>query len=178
MTKKDDSELIERCRAGDGRAWEDLIDKYHRVVYNVAFRILNERSEAEEITQAVFVKIVEKLHEFNPKYKFFSWIYRIVVNESLNHRRSTNGRERISEEVRSSDKPPDERYEADEVSEGIQQALMELTEEYRAVVVLKHLQGLSYEEIATILEVPEKTVKSRLFTARLKLREILARETI
>ena len=175
MSEKGDNELIERCKSGEKQAWEDLVEKYHRVVFNVAFRMLNDRSEAEEITQAVFVRIVERLQDFDSKHKFFSWIYKIAVNESLNHRRSRNGKERISEEIQSQEISPDKRYEEAEISAGVRQALMRLTEEYRAVVVLRHFQGLAYDEIAKILEVPEKTIKSRLFTARLRLREILMR---
>ena len=178
MTEADDLIVIERCRRGDRRAWEELVEKYHRVVFSVAFRILNDRSEAEEITQAVFVKIVERLDDFDPRYKFFSWLYKISVNTTLNRRREKRGIESIPEEFQSHDKSPHATCEESDVSEGIQRALLELTEEYRAVVVLKHMQGLSYEEISEILNVPEKTVKSRLFSARSRLRSILVRNRI
>ena len=178
MNEIDDIRLIQLCKDGEKRAWYTLIEKYNPVVFNLAYRMLNDRGDAEDVTQSVFAKIVERLDEFNPKYKFFSWMYRIALNESLNYRRSKQGREQVSDNLQSVEKSPLESYEASEASESIQQALLELSEEYRAVVILKHLQGLSYEEIGNILDLPEKTVKSRLFTARLRLRDILVRNTL
>ena len=79
-----ETELVERCRKGDRQALGELLGKYEKPVYNVAFRILGNRDDAADITQSVFLKVFEKLDQYKPEYRFFSWIYRIAVNESIN----------------------------------------------------------------------------------------------
>ncbi len=170
MVEQDDLVLIRDCLTGNSHAFEPIVDKYQKTVFNVAFRIINDQEDAEDITQSSFVKAFENLEAFNPKHKFFSWLYRIVVNESLNALNQRKRLERLNDGLISKEKTPEETYDDLETSENIDHALMDLTPDYRIVVVLKHFQNLSYRDIGHILEIPEKTVKSRLFTAREQLK--------
>lgn len=151
---------------GDSRAFEQLVDRYEKIIFHSAYRIVGDRDDAADITQATFVKVFERIDSFNPRFKFFSWIYRISVNEAYNfHKRSKQAAALVVEPK--TDQPgPYEDYRQNEMCEHLEQALANMTYEYRVVIVLKHLMLLSYKEIADVLKVPEKTIKSRLFTAR------------
>ena len=171
----EDALLVRQSLEGDPGAFERLVDRYQKVVFSTILRMVNDKEEAEELTQAVFVKLYEKLSTFNPKYKFFSWLYRIVVNESLNYIKQRNQRENIDHLDLAGDHGPDERYEEREKTETVEEAVFRLSPDYRIVIVLRHFHDLSYREMSQILDVSEKTVKSRLFTARQLLRRILVK---
>jgi RNA polymerase sigma-70 factor (ECF subfamily) len=173
MMPPDDATLIRLCLQGDTKAFEGLIDKYQKTIFNVALRMLNDAQDAEDVAQAVFIKVFEKLDAYNPRHKFFSWLYRMVVNESLNFLNQKKRFEGLDEGLLSAEEMPDERYERHETAEQIGNALMQLEPGERALIVLKHFQELSYKEIAFIFEIPEKTVKSRLFSARQLLKTVL-----
>jgi RNA polymerase sigma-70 factor (ECF subfamily) len=175
---EDDGTLVRRSLEGDKAAFSKLVEKYHKVVYNVAFRTLSDRDDAADVTQSVFIKAYEKLGSFNHQYKFFSWLYKIGVNESLNFLQQRRKLDSIDEQVLSKERNPEESYRSEELSQQIQDALMNLSLDHRVVIVLSHFQELSYKEIGFVLELPEKTVKSRLFTARQQLRDIMQREGI
>lgn len=166
--------LVNACLSGDTTAFGSLVNAYEGKLFNVALQITGSRDDAMDVTQSAFVKAYEKLHTFDPSYRFFSWIYRITVNEALNLRlRRPHPSALDSDPVAATPDPEQASYSA-EVSRTVHQALEGLSQELRVLVVLKHLQGLSYREIAAILGIPEQRVKSRLFTARQKLRNILA----
>lgn len=172
MTGPDDTEDVRRTLAGDREAFGALVERYQKPLFNLAYGILNDPDEAEEVAQAAFVKAYERLASYDLQRRFFSWLYRIALNEAIT---AANRKQRFS------------RIEGDVVDDGgtgggeeqvqreelLRAALRELKPDHRVVVVLKHLQGLSYTEISQILETPERTVKSRLFSARLALRRIL-----
>ena len=173
MMDRQDNELVRRCLKGETSAFETLIDKYQKPIFNLAFRMTKNMEDAEDLTQTVFIKAFQKLELFRFNYKFFSWIYRIAVNESLNF---LNQRKRLAEldiKVVSSEKTPDEIVQDEELSRQVQDGLMVLNPEYRILIILKHFHMLSYREIAYIVDIPEKKVKSRLFTARHLLKDAL-----
>ena len=173
MTDDPDAALVIECRAGNRRAFERLLARYERPIFNAAYRILHHREDATDVTQTVFLRAYEHFDRFDPGQRFFSWIYRIAVNEALD---LSNGRRRsepVPEEIASDRPGPERAAQDDQLDEAMQSALMAIPVEYRTLVVLKHVQDCSYEEIAAILEVPVKTVKSRLFTARQALRQVL-----
>lgn len=178
MTYRSDRELVRECIEGNIQAFEPLVDRYQKPIFNVALRMVHGPDDAQEVTQIVFVKAYEKLDNFNPKFKFFSWIYRMAVNESINFLKRQKKHQGLDEEMYSNEKTPEQQFHAVEMTDKLMNALMELQIDYRAVVVLKHLEGLSYSEVSYILEIPEKTVKSRLFTARQRLKEILSAKGI
>ena len=173
MKDMDDAMLVKMTLKGDLRAFEELVDRYQKVLYNTVLRIVQSADEAEDVTQSGFIKAFEHLAEYKPQHKFFSWVYRIVVNEALNAVRRRKETQEIDSGLMASVKDPSESYEDNEREEYIDKALQLLTPENRAVVVLRHFQDLTYREIGQILDIPEKTVKSRLFTARQLLRDRL-----
>lgn len=173
MTDDPDAALVFECRAGNRQAFEQLLVRYQRPIFNAAYRILNHREDATDVTQTAFLRAYEHLDRFDPNQRFFSWIYRIAVNEALD---VVNGRRRgepVVDELESDWAGPHEVAVNGQLDAGMQAALMAIKPDYRTLIVLKHVQECSYEEIAAILECPVKTVKSRLFTARQALREVL-----
>lgn len=180
MTTEDDKDLVlvRQCREGDVKAFESIVDKYQKIMFNVALRMIDNYEDAEDVTQLAFVKAFQKLDTFNPNYKFFSWLYRITTNESLNFLNQRKQFEELDNGLISEEKTPEEEYEESDTSRNVQRALMDLKLEYRTVIILKHLQDLSYREIGHILQLPEKTVKSRLFTARQQMKDILLKKGI
>jgi RNA polymerase sigma-70 factor, ECF subfamily len=168
----DDVVLVERCLRGDMAAFRPLVERYERVLFTVALRMLGDYDEAADAVQNAFVRGYQKLKTYDHNHKFFSWLYRILVNECLNVKRAR--RVQVSLEV--SLPAPDDTYrtvEQAQIRAAVQSALMRLPAPYREVVVLRHFAGLSYHEIAETLDVPEKTIKSRLYEARQQLGDIL-----
>lgn len=153
-------------------AYEILITKYQVPVYNLFLRMLHNREEAEELTQETFVKAYEALPGFRFEYRFFSWLYRIAVNLALNDLKKQKrfvGSEYLNN-------IPDEKDEKNaENKEHMKWAVDQLKDIYKAVIVLKYYQQLSYQEVAFALNIPEKKVRSRLYDARLQLKTILER---
>ncbi len=170
-----DQVLVERFRNGDREAFTTLMVRYQRPIYNAAFWIVRGADDARDIAQSVFLRVAERLDEFDGSHKFFSWIYRIAVNESLNLLRRNGHEEPLDDEIDlpgGSDDPESQARDA-ERSRYIQRALLTMSPMDRTVIVLRHFSECSYQEIARILDVDEKTVKSRLFEARRRLRELL-----
>ena len=173
MSKTDDTKLIERCITGDREAFEALLEEYERPVYNAAFRMLNSPDDARDVTQTVFMKVFENFGQYDPSRRFFSWIYRITLNESINWLGKANRLEPLTFDAADEAKGPEQELESARVSASVQTALMTIKTDYRTVIILKHFLGCSYVEISEILEIPEKTVKSRLYTARQQLKDQL-----
>ena len=170
-----DQVLVERFRNGDREAFTTLMVRYQRPIYNAAFWIVRSAEDARDIAQSVFLRVAERLDEFDGSHKFFSWIYRIAVNESLNLLRRNGHEEPLDDEIDlpgGSDDPESQARDA-ERSRHIQRALLTMSAMDRTVIVLRHFSECSYQEIARVLDVDEKTVKSRLFEARQRLRELL-----
>lgn len=172
-----DRAAIERYRNGDREAFAELVVRYQRPIYNAAFWILRKAEDASDVTQDVFVRIAERLGEYDAQYRFFSWIYRIAVNEALNRVRRNEREEPLDDEVELPDtvRAGPERSASDaEQTARIRAALMRLSTSDRTVITLRHFSELSYQEIGQVLDIDEKTVKSRLFEARQRLRQMLA----
>ena len=164
-----DRALVRRCLENDRDAAGPLVDRYQQHLFNVALRMLHDVQDAEDVTQTVFLNVFRQLGTYDPKYRFFSWIYRMTVNESLNVLKRRKPAVTLEDEpdIAAPGAAPDG---AAEVEDRVGRALLSLKPDDRAVVVLKHFVSFSYQEIADVLEIPVKTVKSRLFTARERLR--------
>ena len=172
-----DETLVERCRQGDRTAFAALVKRYHRPIYNAAYRVLGNAEDAADITQVVFMRVAERLDDFDSRYKFFSWIYRIALNEALNLARKRGREQPLEDEdevAGGRDAEPDWNLDRSELTQRIQGALLGMGVDDRAVLTLRHFSDCSYREMSTILGIAEKTVKSRLFAARRRLRELLA----
>jgi RNA polymerase sigma-70 factor (ECF subfamily) len=169
----EDAALVGRCLGGDQRAFETLIERYKRPLFNVAARMLGTREDAEDALQNALIRIYQNLSAFRSDHRFFSWIYRAVVNECLNTIRARkHGDEGPGHDGTARGGPLDA-LEAHERRDAVQHALLALSPDLRTAVVLRHYAGLSYEEIAETVGIPVKTVKSRLYTARQRLGQAL-----
>jgi RNA polymerase sigma-70 factor, ECF subfamily len=168
-----DRECVERCRGGDIEAFGELVDRYQRPIFNTVYHMVRNQEDAADICQQVFLKAIENLATYRGEHKVFSWIYRIAINESLNRIRSRRDLVVLDERLPSLLDDPETAYQTDESSRAIRRAVMALKPEYRAVIILRHFSGCSYQEAAEILQINEKTVKWRLFTARQILRDAL-----
>ncbi len=167
-----DHELVARYRQGDREAFRHLVISYQKPIYNAAFRVVGSQQDADDVTQSVFLRIVERIDDYDPRYKFFSWIYRIAVNEAIDVVR----RGRREDPLEDDDEfeadgaaGPEERVQSRQVGDRVQRALMRLKMDDRIVITLRHFSECSYQDISEVLGVDEKTVKSRLFEARQRL---------
>ncbi len=171
-----DQVLLARYRKGDREAFAELVIRYQRPIYNAALWVLRKPEDASDVTQDVFLRVAERLDEYDGQHKFFSWIYRIAVNEALNRLRRNGREEALDEDVELPDSErgnPEHRAGEAEVGRRIRSALMRMSTADRTVITLRHFSECSYQEIGQILEIDEKTVKSRLFEARQRLRRML-----
>jgi RNA polymerase sigma-70 factor (ECF subfamily) len=168
-----DEALVVRCRGGDAGAFRTLIERYERPLYNAAYRVLGNADDARDVAQAAFVEVAERLDGYDPSHRFFSWIYRIAVNRALNVLRAKGREQALRDLPRAPSGDPETRAAASELADRVQRALMTMSEHDRVVLTLRHFSGCSYREIGEVLGVEEKTVKSRLFEARQRLRASL-----
>jgi len=178
MTSDRDAMLVAACLRGDRSAFDELVNRYQHVLYHAAYSITGSVDDAMDVTQSAFLNAYEKLHTFDPAGRFFSWLYRIAVNQALNLVRRRRPAVDLDECLPGTERDPEQAADEAEVNRRLHHALMALEPEQRALVTLKHLEGLSYREIGALLEVSEQTVKSRLFSARRRLRSILAAEGV
>jgi RNA polymerase sigma-70 factor, ECF subfamily len=180
----DDQTLIERCRNGDVAAFEPLVQKYRDRAWRLAFHVLRDREDAWDVTQEAFVRAWQALPSFRGQSAFYTWLFRIVVNVAADRarQRAARGRafgtERVPEEdwertIVDPEMSPEEAARRAEQRERITRALAALPEHHRTIIMLSDLEGLSYREIAEVLNVPMGTVMSRLHHARRRLRDVL-----
>jgi RNA polymerase sigma-70 factor, ECF subfamily len=175
-----DARLVEAALQGDRDAFGDLVVRYQDRLFNTLLRIAGSREDAADAVQDAFVQAYLKLESFRGDAQFFTWLYRIAMNMALSRRRRRRpagsleaAKSSAGEEPMDAAAGPDSRLLATERAEQVQSALADLGEQHRKILVLRELEGCSYEVIADILELPVGTVRSRLFRARLQLREKL-----
>ncbi len=175
MDKNEDAACVAATLGGDLNAFGELVEKYEKPVFSAAYRIVGDFEQARDVAQAAFLKAFERLENYNPDYKFFSWLYRIAINEAINlaKRRSHIREEAITPSTATGRESPEDELNRKEINHLIQDALNRMDPKYRVMIVLKHLSECSYREIGQILDLPEKIVKSRLFRARKIMREML-----
>ena len=187
MTDLKERELIRKAKQGDMLAFEELILKHEKIVYNVALRMMNHSEDAKDISQEVFLKAYRSLVNFDERSAFSTWLYRITHNTCIDEMRKRKGKQSYSleEELENEEgsmqrqiadegDTPEESLLRQEQKNEILQALDTLSEEHKAAIILRDVKGLSYEEIAEILELSLGTVKSRISRARNQLKiEIL-----
>lgn len=176
----DDAQLIEQTLSGDPTAFGQLVRKYQDRLYNTIVHVVGGADDALDVVQDAFVQAYLNLNGFKQSSAFYTWLYRIAFNVAITHRRRRKptlsveqAREDGGMEPVDDLAGPDEQLEEDERRQQVQQAIAALSEEYRAVVVLREIDGCCYETIAEILDLPIGTVRSRLHRARLQLREQL-----
>lgn len=176
-----DRELVALCQRNDATAFSELVARHQDRVYAAVLRFCGNAEDACDIVQRAFINAFRKIGEFKGDAAFSTWIYRIAFNQAISFRRenrrstvsihSKEGDGLIAEPI--DDRPPGEAMESEETRKKVQEALERLEEGDRQIIILKDLQGQSYDEIAAILNIPKGTVRSRLHRARLELREKL-----
>ena len=184
--------LVRRCLAGDAAAWEELVRRYHRRIYNICYRFAASADDAEDLTQEVFIKIYRTLNSYDlERGSFMTWLAAVTRNLLVDHFRRRK-QERLTDSLEASPgqgeeglslaerlpdaaPSPDARVQSGETQKLVHQALQRLSPELREAVILRDLQDMDYKEIALALRVPEGTVKSRINRGRTELARWLSR---
>ena len=176
-------DLVKRCQNRDMQAMEEIVGQYENQVYNIAYGMLGSPEDAQDITQDVFVSVWEKIGQFRFRSKFSTWLYRIAKNVSLNEKSRRTSRKTDVVEIDDSQawvpvdyQTPEDEILASEQQQILHQALGQLKESYRTILVLREMDELSYEDLSAVLGCSIGRVKSRLYEARMQLRGILKRE--
>ncbi|MGB9085990.1 MAG: sigma-70 family RNA polymerase sigma factor [Terriglobales bacterium] len=184
--------LVRRCVGGDAAAWEEIVQRYHRRIYNVCYRFAGDSDNAQDLTQEVFIKMYRTLNTYDSgKGAFMTWVTTITRNLLVDHFRKTKGdritdsldstasehedAQPLSERIADGGLAPDAAVQKRETREMVHLALHSLSPELREAVILRDLQDMDYREIATALRVPEGTVKSRINRGRAELARLLQR---
>lgn len=187
MNSRRERKLVKSLRARDEDAFCELVNMYQHKVFNIIFRILGDRHEAEDVAQEVFITVFKHIDQFRGESQFSTWLYRIATNHARNRikylsRRAQKQHQDIDDTPESSmlDNPinpanqrPDRQAQAHQLELIIQEGLAELHSEHREIIVLRDIENLSYQEIAQITGLAEGTVKSRLFRARVALKQYI-----
>jgi RNA polymerase sigma-70 factor (ECF subfamily) len=188
VTREEDKELIARAKQGDERAYRILLHKYERAVYNICLRMVRNREEAEDLAQEAFTKVFAMLERYNPSFAFSNWLFKITSNlciDSIRKRRIEtlpmdepirSDRGEYSRQYESPTDNPEKVFIKGEKMKLLSEAIDRLPPHYRIMILLRHQENLSYEEIAESLDVPLGTVKARIHRAREMLKTRLAGE--
>jgi RNA polymerase sigma-70 factor, ECF subfamily len=184
-----DHELVSRAQQGSEKAYRELLGRYQRPVFSIIYRMIRDREQAEDLAQETFVRVFNHIDRYDPRYKFSSWIFKIATNLTIDWIRrkelntvSIDGSrnavtpdqiEATSITIASPDENPEELLEAKQLGEEIEEAIGKLRPEYRAAILLRHVEGREYQEIAEILALPLGTVKTYIHRGRNELREQL-----
>lgn len=188
MTREEEYAVIRRVCAGDTDAFEALVTAYQKQVYNLALRTVGNEEDAADMTQEAFLRAYRSLGSFRGDSKFSVWLYRLTTNICIDFLRSRGRRPTVSLTAADEDEEPQELDVADnrfdpvqsleraELRRAVQRGLASLPEDYRRILMLRELSGLSYAEIGQVLRLEEGTVKSRLFRARKKLCDFLRKD--
>ena len=184
--------LVRRCVAGDAAAWEEIVRKYHRRIYNICYRFAGTADDAQDLTQEVFIKMYRTLGSYDvERGAFVTWLTTMTRNLLVDHFRKTKQDRMtdsldattsdhedampLSEKIEDKALPPDAGVQSRETREAVHAALQKLSPDLREAVILRDLQDLDYREIAQVLKVPEGTVKSRINRGRVELARLLQR---
>lgn len=182
--------LIKRSIKGDVDAFEELIKDYKKVAYNIALRVLRNKEDAEDISQEALVKVYKNIGSFNMQSTFKVWLYRIVMNTCLDHKRKKKvitysidkplegDENEILHDIPDNSNNPDVIIQNKLESQMLYECIESLEDDFKAIIILRDLQNLAYKDIASILSCNEGTVKSRLNRARKKLKEIVTKKML
>ena len=188
MTREEELEIILRVRAGDTDAFEALVLEHQNKVYSLALRMVGNEEDARDMAQEAFIRAFNSLASFRGESKFSVWLYRLTSNICIDFLRGRAKRRTVSLrwededgeegelEIPDARFSPEARLERTELRESVRRGLDSLSPEYREILLLREINGLSYDEISRALNLEEGTVKSRIFRARKKLSEFLIRE--
>ena len=177
ITVQNEALLIKRFREGDLSAFAQIVQFHQDRIYNLCRYMLKNRQDAEDAAQETFLKAYKKLKNFKPESSLYTWLYRIGVNTCLDHKKKLRPEpiqdQFMVENLATAEPSPATRYESKEIGQSIQSALYQLSKNSRLVLVLKEIEGLSYEEISEVLDLPLGTIKSRISRAREEVCQLL-----
>jgi RNA polymerase sigma-70 factor, ECF subfamily len=180
MNPQDENQLIRQFKTGDPSTFERIVQAHQDRIYNLCYYLLGNSQDAEDTAQEVFIKAFRNLNKFKPEASLYTWLYRIGVNTCLDHKRKSRLEplkdQSLADNLPSAEPSPERRYQSKEIGQAIRAALDQLSKPSRAVIVLKEIEGLSYEEIAEVLNTSVGTVKSRLSRTREELRRLLHKQ--
>jgi RNA polymerase sigma-70 factor (ECF subfamily) len=168
-----DGQLVKNTLEGDKDAFAALIRKYENPIYSFSYRMIGDREEAKDATQEIFIKVWCSLKSYKPEYKFSSWLYKIATNNCIDKLKKRKPSQALDHELQDTQRT-DEDFEQKETQKEVQSALTELPYKYRAILILKYLQGFSIEEIGKMTNTPVNTVKVRLHRGRRMLRDVIS----
>lgn len=174
MDRDQETAMVMACQKGDRKALDSLVRQLEKPVYSAAYRMLGNPDEAADVTQTTFMKVFENIQGFDPGRRLFSWTYRIALNESIDQLKRRKRTGPLEDTIQSDTDLPAKVAESSQLRDEIQATLMELNEDHRAVITLRYFSDCSYRDIGEILEIPENTVRSRLFEARRQMRDKLS----
>ncbi len=190
LAAKSDQDIVALARAGEEAAYRELIRRYERPLFSLLYRMVRDRELAEDLAQETFVKALNAIESYRPEFKFSSWIFKIANNAAIDHLRrreldtlSLEGSpqaetpeaiEATALQIGNRQESPLDEVEARELGGQIETAIAQLRPEYRSCILLRHVEGRAYEEIAEILNLPLGTVKTYIHRARNELRQALA----
>jgi len=188
-----DQEVVAWARDGHEIAYRELVHRYERPIFSLIYRMVRDRERSEDLSQETFVKVLNAIDSYRPEYKFSSWIFKIANNAAIDHLRrkeldtlSLDGapdavtaerQEGTSLQLADTTESPLDELQARELGTQIEAAIAELRPDYRSCILLRHVEGYAYEEIAEMLDLPLGTVKTYIHRARAQLRELLGRVT-
>jgi RNA polymerase sigma factor (sigma-70 family) len=185
LATNEGAEIVRRCRAGDGAAWEEIVQTYSRRVYNLAYRFTSRADTAEDLTQDVFVRVYRSLEQYNPKQgDLQNWLMRLARNLIIDdyRKRQRAPQDEIADDLedhkyhlRSAGNSVEREMERRELGAQVQAGIDKLSADLRTCVILRDIEELSYQEIVDLLKIPEGTVKSRINRGRIELAKILRR---
>lgn len=169
-----DRELALKCQRGDQAAFTELVEIYKKPIYNLAYRMLRDREDANDIAQETFLRVYQHIGKYNPEHKFSTWIYAIASRLCIDRLRKVKGyTDELSFDIPDKKPLPEEQVIQRQLRQDIDRAINALPEKYRLVVLLRHVHELSYEEIGTSLNIPVNTVKTHLSRGREMLKKAL-----
>ncbi len=173
MVEIDDQSIIKQVQEGNVDAFALIVERYQQTIFNLAFHMTGNEEESKDLTQEIFLKAYLNLDRVDPQYKFFSWLYRIGVNETVNYLRRRESFVPMEELHLAGDTDMGQKVNQKAKSSFIKKTIRELKPKYRLLIVMKYYSGMSYEQMSAITGLPEKKVKSRLFDARQTLRNLI-----
>lgn len=173
MSDQDDKINIKEVMAGNTQAFGNIVERYQNTIFSLTLRMTNNAEDSKDLTQNIFIKAFSKLHKYNTDQKFFSWFYRLAINETINYKKSQNKLVPLSSDEIADDTSYSGTIRGKEEKKKIHVAIQKLPPRYRILVILKYYEGKSYDDISRLLEIPVSKVKARLFIARQKLKEML-----
>jgi len=178
MNTTETTEQIQRIQSGDKDAFKQVIEDHKRLVAHIVFRLVNNTTDREDLCQEVFIKVYQNIAKFRHQCKLSTWIGKIAYNTSLNYLQKKRAllfeditQEQSIDSVKGYQSTPHELMESSDISHKLQMEINQLSDTFRTIITLYHLQEMSYKEIGQIMDLPEGTVKSYLFRARRQLRK-------